>query len=154
MALERTGKRRKFVSRRTFLDHLFVGTIGASLLAFIGFVFRFIWPPRHASRASAGTRLYVADLSKLPEGHSLLRLYRGSGVLLVHTASGLAAVGLKCTHLSCNVRWNPDKQIIECPCHGGTFDLQGNVLSGPPPRPLPTFRVEVIDDRIYITGAD
>jgi Rieske Fe-S protein len=41
-----------------------------------------------------------------------------------------------CTHLGCQVRWDIDTKKFRCPCHGGVFDAQGNVVSGPPPRPL------------------
>jgi glycine/D-amino acid oxidase-like deaminating enzyme/nitrite reductase/ring-hydroxylating ferredoxin subunit len=45
-----------------------------------------------------------------------------------------------CTHMGCEVRWNPAERSWDCPCHGGRFDPQGNVLDGPPDRPLPPKR--------------
>ena len=42
--------------------------------------------------------------------------------------------------------------MVVCPCHDGFFDLRGNVLGGPPPRPLKSFDVKVIGDRVYIEG--
>lgn len=44
-----------------------------------------------------------------------------------------------CTHLSCMVKWNPDKKEYLCPCHAGIFDIEGNVVDGPPPRPLKLY---------------
>jgi menaquinol-cytochrome c reductase iron-sulfur subunit len=44
-----------------------------------------------------------------------------------------------CTHLSCRVTWNPDKEEYVCPCHAGLFDVEGNVTGGPPPRPLKMY---------------
>ena len=41
-----------------------------------------------------------------------------------------------CTHLGCQTHWNADAGYIACPCHGGQFDVHGNVIGGPPPRPL------------------
>jgi cytochrome b6-f complex iron-sulfur subunit len=41
-----------------------------------------------------------------------------------------------CTHLGCRTRFNPESRLIECPCHGGVYDPQGQVVSGPPPKPL------------------
>jgi|SRR5664279_2282523 len=41
-----------------------------------------------------------------------------------------------CTHLGCQTHWNAEGSYIACPCHGGQFDVQGNVIGGPPPRPL------------------
>ena len=41
-----------------------------------------------------------------------------------------------CTHLGCQTHWNAAAGLIVCPCHGGQFDVRGNVIGGPPPRPL------------------
>jgi Rieske Fe-S protein len=46
------------------------------------------------------------------------------------------ALAATCTHLGCQVRWDAGSKRFRCPCHGGVFDAQGNVLEGPPPRPL------------------
>ena len=46
------------------------------------------------------------------------------------------ALSATCTHLGCQVRWDAKATSFRCPCHGGVFDAQGNVVEGPPPRPL------------------
>ena len=46
------------------------------------------------------------------------------------------ALSATCTHLGCQVRWDAESTKFRCPCHGGVFDTQGNVVSGPPPRAL------------------
>jgi len=54
------------------------------------------------------------------------------------------AYGQKCTHLACPVYFEQERQRLECPCHEGGFDAQtGNVLYGPPPRPLDQIVLEV-----------
>jgi Rieske Fe-S protein len=57
-----------------------------------------------------------------------------------------------CTHLGCRVRWIPDEEQFFCPCHTAIFDKNGDVATGPPPRPLDRFEVKVEDDQIYILG--
>ena len=49
-----------------------------------------------------------------------------------------------CTHLGCRVAWREDQQHFACPCHDGFFNIEGQVVAGPPPRPLVplTHRVE------------
>lgn len=43
----------------------------------------------------------------------------------------------RCTHLGCLVSFRPAARTFTCPCHGGVFALEGgDVLDGPPPRPL------------------
>jgi Rieske Fe-S protein len=46
------------------------------------------------------------------------------------------ALSATCTHLGCQVRWEAASARFRCPCHGGVFDAQGQVVEGPPPRPL------------------
>ena len=59
------------------------------------------------------------------------------------------ALSATCTHLGCQVRWDTETTKFRCPCHGGVFDAQGNVVSGPPPRAL-----DRIDAQIDPTGSD
>ena len=49
-----------------------------------------------------------------------------------------------CTHLGCRVNWREDQQHFACPCHDGFFNIEGKVISGPPPRALypQTHRIE------------
>jgi Rieske Fe-S protein len=67
--------------------------------------------------------------------------------ILIRTADGAYhAYGQKCTHLSCPVYYSRDHQRLECPCHEGAFEAAtGNVLYGPPPRPLDAIELEVRD---------
>ena len=53
------------------------------------------------------------------------------------------AFSATCTHLGCQVRWDADTTRFRCPCHGGVFDAQGNVVEGPPPRPLDPVEVRI-----------
>jgi len=55
-----------------------------------------------------------------------------------------------CTHLACRVSWHPDVEHYISPCHDGHFDIDGNVLSGPPPRPLDEFVTKIEDDNLFI----
>ena len=55
-----------------------------------------------------------------------------------------------CTHLSCRVNWNADKKQFICPCHDGRFSLEGQVVSGPPPRPLDQYATKVEDGALSI----
>jgi Rieske Fe-S protein len=49
---------------------------------------------------------------------------------------GVHALSATCTHLGCQVRWDESSTRFRCPCHGGVFDKDGNVVDGPPPRAL------------------
>lgn len=57
-----------------------------------------------------------------------------------------------CTHLGCRVRWIAEQEQFLSPCHNGIFDKQGNVVSGPPPRPLDRYEVKVEENQLFILG--
>lgn len=55
-----------------------------------------------------------------------------------------------CTHLGCPVRWLAEANLFMCPCHGGVFYADGQVASGPPPRPLNRYPVRVNNNDVQI----
>ena len=61
-----------------------------------------------------------------------------------------AAFGQKCTHLSCPVHYSKTNDRLECPCHEGGFSSKtGEVLYGPPPRPLDKIELETRNGEIF-----
>lgn len=72
-------------------------------------------------------------------------------VFLVKTGdTAVTALSSTCTHLGCRVSWNPDDQVLKCPCHGGVFDRTGAVKAGPPPAPLAKLETRIEGDRILV----
>jgi Rieske Fe-S protein len=57
-----------------------------------------------------------------------------------------------CTHLGCRVRWIVEQNEFFCPCHNGVFDQSGNVVSGPPPKPLDRYEIKIENDQLFILG--
>jgi Rieske Fe-S protein len=57
-----------------------------------------------------------------------------------------------CTHLGCQVLWDREAKNFKCPCHGGVYAASGEVLEGPPPRPLDVIeaKVEGADDSVLV----
>lgn len=73
-------------------------------------------------------------------------------MLIRPTASEWYAYEQKCTHLSCAVFYSPAHGKIQCPCHNGWFDARtGNVLQGPPSRPLPRLAVTIEGDDVFVS---
>jgi Rieske Fe-S protein len=63
---------------------------------------------------------------------------------------GLVAYNDTCTHLSCAVLYHPGDKLLHCPCHDGVFDAAtGNVVAGPPTRPLALVQLAQRGDTIY-----
>ena len=56
----------------------------------------------------------------------------------------------RCTHLGCSVHWESSLGQFQCPCHGGAYGPDGEVVSGPPPLPLRRFHAEIRDSKVWI----
>jgi cytochrome b6-f complex iron-sulfur subunit len=145
-------KDEKKISRRSFLDYLIGGSIIVSTLAVLGGILTYIYPPKKEGGAERTERVEVAPLADLPVGKAKPVVYLDKNVMVMHVKAGLFAVDMKCTHLGCMVEWEESSQILKCPCHAAFFDYQGKVISGPAPKPLPLYKVEVANDIIYVTG--
>lgn len=79
-------------------------------------------------------------------GYAALKTVGGSvvksGVIVICTATDTyVALSDTCTHEGCQLNYNQQSNDLVCPCHGGTFDLNGKVLGGPPPSALKTYTV-------------
>jgi Rieske Fe-S protein len=70
--------------------------------------------------------------------------------VLTDNARDYVAMSNICTHLACRVRWISDREQFFCPCHNAIFDKEGNVVAGPPPRPLDRYETKVEDGQLYI----
>ncbi|MFQ5806144.1 MAG: Rieske 2Fe-2S domain-containing protein [Phycisphaerae bacterium] len=77
----------------------------------------------------------------------------GKVVAVIRTSERFRAFSAVCTHLGCIVHWNQAKREFECPCHAATFDAAGQVVSGPPPTPLPEYKVSVVQGEVIVTSA-
>lgn len=137
------------VTRRDYLRILVTlsGGLLAAGAAVAGGLFR-----RHGEATAAPAK--IAD--RLAPGQAVSFSYPGEDdrALAIRLPAGqLVAYSSICTHLACAVLWRPESGHLECPCHEGVFDpATGEVLSGPPPRPLPMVRVREDAQGIWATG--
>lgn len=109
----------------------------------------------HAARAEGRK---VATLSNLPVGGALTFDFprpHDSCILLRPSEGELLAFSQRCTHLSCAVVPDHERNCLHCPCHEGSFDIStGKPLSGPPRRPLPRITIELRGEEIWATGVE
>ena len=68
--------------------------------------------------------------------------------ILVDEARHHIALSPICTHLGCTVEVQTARLV--CPCHGSTYDREGNVLQGPAQRPLARYAVEMTADGVLV----
>jgi Rieske Fe-S protein len=90
----------------------------------------------------------LAVLDDVPAGGGTV--VRDAEVVLTRTVDGdLHAFSAVCTHQGCTVDAVTDG-VIECPCHGSTFDAgTGAVTNGPATQPLAPVAVVVRDGKVY-----
>ncbi len=60
------------------------------------------------------------------------------------------AISTRCAHLGCPVRFVHAAGNFICPCHGGVYNILGERIGGPPPRPLDRFQTRVVDGQVQI----
>lgn len=100
---------------------------------------------------------FVCEVNDIPVGGTKAFLIKDSTIpyILIHLEDGtFRAYEQKCTHLSCAVYYKPGSGQIICPCHEGHFDAKtGDVLAGPPPRPLPKLEVLVKESKIFVKAS-
>jgi cytochrome b6-f complex iron-sulfur subunit len=67
---------------------------------------------------------------------------------------GFLALWQRCTHLGCTVPWREGEGLFNCPCHSSLFDTVGDVISGPAPRPMDLFSIEINDGNVLVNTGD
>lgn len=139
------------VGRRGFLA-VMTGLTAAWFAAVAYPIFRYLSPqPPPDPFAKEGRALVkgVAAAEVARPGQGVNGSYGGRGVVVFRDPGGvLKAFDSKCTHAGCNVEFQGDR--IYCNCHGGTYDLEGRNVAGPPPRPLTPLKVVVEGDAIWV----
>ncbi len=138
--------------RRTFFSTA-LSTVGLALLGFVFYpVFKYLKQPQ-ASSINVKTTV-AAKTSELPNDSGKIFRFGDSPAILIRTPEGqLKSFSAVCTHLDCTVQYVPGKRHIFCACHSGKYDLNGQVISGPPPRPLEEFKVYEQGEDIFVTRA-
>ena len=141
------------LSRRRLIKYLVGFSVVATAVGVLTPVVGYLWPPSKASAGEHG-RVEVGKTTDFPVGQGKVVPVNDKPVLVVNTAQGgLKAFSAICTHLGCIVEWDQPRRFILCPCHDGRFNpINGAVISGPPPTPLPELPVSVDGDAVYVSA--
>jgi Rieske Fe-S protein len=129
-------------NRRGFLDALLAVGFVSTAVAIAYPVSRFLIPPSSGEPATASASAGKAAALK-PNSARIFKFGSRPGIVVRTTDGDVRAFSAVCTHLECTVQFKPDTAQLWCACHNGLYDLSGNVVSGPPPRALEQFVVNL-----------
>ena len=136
-------------ARRSFLNYLLGTSVGATLVAIFYPVVKFMIPPEVIEAAQ--NSVVAGKAKEIAANSGQIFKFGNKPGLLVRTPSGeLKAFSATCTHLDCIVQYRSDTKQIWCACHNGQYNLNGENIGGPPPRPLESFSVNKRGDDIVV----
>lgn len=138
------------MDRRVFTKLL----LGGGLLGWLGSavypIVSYLKPPKipeaNVQSVKAGA---VADFQK--NTGKIVKFGRKPVIVIREVTGDFRAFSATCTHLGCIVQYRGDLKQIWCACHNGLYDLRGRNISGPPPKPLEEYAVNVVNDEILVS---
>ena len=136
--------------RRGLMVWLVRGFLALWAPAAAGVTASFLKAPSAGERPGEGL-VRAGTLSSLAVGDARFVRHGTEPVFVVRTSEAqILAVSANCTHMRCVLQWSRDRGVFQCPCHDGAFDRNGNVLSGPPKKPLRQYPAEIRADEIIV----
>ena len=150
--------------RRKFLNGVCIAMGTASLASIMAGVIAFLLSPLEHSTAEVWRTVGKVNDFKIGST-SVVTLEDASSVQWAGYAGKTAAYlrrddeasftcfSINCTHLGCPVRWIDSAQLFMCPCHGGVYYKDGAVAAGPPPLPLPKYRVRILNGQVQVLAS-
>ena len=138
------------LSRRTLINILLGSGIATTFGAVLFPIINFLIPPR--IREAVQSSVVAGKVGELqPNSGKIFKFGRKPGILVMNQQGEYRAFSAVCTHLECTVQYRSDFKHIWCACHNGHFDLAGKNISGPPPRPLEAFKVDIKGEDIIVS---
>ncbi len=134
-------------SRRSFLSKLWIGLGLVALAEIVAVVFAFLRSNKSKVREADSDSIVMAGTVNKFGANSVTAFVRGRFYLARLEDGGFLALSGKCTHLGCTVPWVEKETKFACPCHASAFDITGEVISSPAPRPLDIYPI-VIENNI------
>ncbi|NOX17457.1 MAG: Rieske (2Fe-2S) protein [Chlorobi bacterium] len=136
--------------RRKFITALLsIGGLGTFISAFYPVV-KYMTPVKSGKPSVSSLKLgKLSDFAK--NAWEIVRFGRKPLIIINDENGKLHALSAECTHLDCIVQYSKEEKMIICACHNGHYDLNGKNISGPPPRPLKQYKVNIQNGEIIIT---
>ncbi len=137
-------------SRRSFLNTLWIilGVLG--FVEVVALVLEFFQPRKTGEKSGESAGIIEAGaVDKFPL-NSVTAFVRGKFYLARLEDGGFLALSRKCTHLGCTVPWSSKEMKFVCPCHASVYDIRGEVVSAPAPRPLDLHHVFIENNIVKV----
>lgn len=137
-------------SRRSFLNKLWIVLGGLGFVEVVALILAFFQPAKRRAKEGASEGIVEAGaIDKFPP-NSVTAFVRGKFYLARLEDGGFLALSRKCTHLGCTVPWVSKEMKFICPCHASVYDIRGEVVSAPAPRPLDLYRVFIENNIVKV----
>lgn len=139
----------KSISRRKLIRYTWIGAAAVAVGELLAGTFAFLWPRRKGPQAE--TVFIAGKTTDFKVGEIVS--FRKERTFILRAEEGFLALSAVCTHLRCVVNWNDVAKKFECPCHGAKFNEKGEVLEGPPPRPLDLHKLQIVAGNLVVDRA-
>lgn len=123
-------------ARRDFLNKLWIVLGGLAFIEVVALILAFFQPRKTREREGDSGGIVEAGAVDRFALNSVTAFVRGKFYLARLEDGGFLAMSRKCTHLGCTVPWSSKDMRFVCPCHASVYDIRGEVMSAPAPRPL------------------
>lgn len=140
-------KSERRITRREFLGWAWGASLAALFWQAGAALVQFFKPRVEAT--GFGGKVIAGAVEEFQPG-SVSHISKGRFYISRLEDGGILALWHRCTHLGCTVPWREDEGQFHCPCHSSLFNMKGEVLGGPAPRPLDLFPVEIVHGEIIV----
>ena len=137
-------------SRRSFLSKLWIGLGLVALAEVVAVVIAFLRSNKSKEREADSNAMVTAGAVSKFEPSSVTAFVRGRFYLARLEDGGFLALSRKCTHLGCTVPWVEKETKFACPCHASAFDINGEVINSPAPRPLDIYPILIENNIVKV----
>jgi cytochrome b6-f complex iron-sulfur subunit len=134
------------LDRRDFLN-LGWKVLGAALVVEAGWTSYDLLKPPPASGGFGGS-VDAGAVGEYPDG--AVRYFLDGRFYVTSYRGGLRALYQKCPHLGCRVPFCESSGRFECPCHGSVYNIVGEYITGPAPRGMDRFPIEIRGGRVIV----
>ena len=140
-------------NRRKFLNWLWIVLGGLACVEF-GWLTKSILQSQQGNKNRNSKTVFVTagTVDTFPV-NSVTAIAKGQFHLARLADGSFLALSRTCTHLGCAVPWNEARKQFICPCHGSTFDINGEVLTPPATRGLDSYQVRIENGTVLVNIA-